>query len=259
MSHGPVRVVADAAEWMIENGAEVGRVQDASGELAQALGMKDCECFALPTGVILTITDGAGFTTTVVRRIPRRSLHLDRLAQLEQVIREASASPRPSGEGSSWSLGEVWLRLKEAAESPGYPWPVLVPASGLAAGGFALFFGGTEAEGLAAFLIGSLWALLRHFLDHPRVPAVFTTTLGAFLMVAATLGLARLVPGLGAAPPAIGCLMLLVPGLALVNALRDLVSGELVSSQARFSEVILTAAAVAVGASAALAWLGGGL
>jgi len=244
LTHGPVRVVADAAEWMIENGAEVARVQDASAELALALGMRETECFALPTGLILTLTDGAGFTSTVVRRIGRRSLHLERLTRIEAVVREASRE--------GWGLGEVWLRLKEAAGTAGYPAWVAVPASGLAAGSFTLFFGGGVWEGVAAFVVGALWAAARWVLDRPQVPPVFTTTLGSFLVVAGSLVEARWVPHLLAEPIATGALMLLVPGLALVNALRDLVAGELVSSQARMAEVLLTGAAVAVGATAAL-------
>lgn len=247
LTHGPVRVVADAAEWMIENGAEVARVQEASGQLSKVLGMQECECFALPTGVVLTLVDGAGFTSTVVRRIGRRSLHLDRLTRLEAVIEGAGSG--------GWSLGEVWLRLREAATGPGWPRWVALPASGLAAGGFALFFGGTLAEGAGAFAVGAGWAALRWVLDRPRVPPVFLTTLGAFAVVAGCQALSAVAP-VGSGTMATGALMLLVPGLALVNTLRDLVAGELVSGQARMAEVLLTGAAVAVGASAALALRG---
>ena len=250
LTHGPIRVVADAAAWMIENGAEVARVQEAAGELAEALGMKETECFALPTGVILTVVDGAGFTTTVVRRIHRRVLHLERLSLLEKGIVQARSE--------GWSLGEVWLRLKEAAAAPCYPWGVTWLASGLASGGFALFFGGNLWEGLATFALGVLWAAIRWILERPSIPQVFTTALGAFLVVAGSLVQSRVWPELNAQPIAVGALMLLVPGLALVNALRDLVAGELVSSQSRIAEVVLTGAAVAVGATAALAVRAGG-
>jgi len=244
LTHGPVRVVADAAAWMIENGAEIARVQEAAGELAEALGIRETECFALPTGVILTVVDGAGFSTTVVRRIHRRVLHLGRLALLEKGIRQAKRE--------GWTLGEAWLRLKEAAVAPVYPGWVTWLASGLAAGGFALFFEGNLFEGLGAFVLGVLWGVVRSGLDRPSIPPVFTTTLGAFLVVGGSLVEARIWPLLRTDPIAIGALMLLVPGLALVNALRDLVAGELVSSQSRFAEVLLTGAAVAVGATAAL-------
>ncbi len=251
LTHGPVRVVADVAAWMIENGAEVARVQEAAGELGEALGIRETECFALPTGVILTVVDGAGFSTTVVRRIHRRTLHLERLSLLEKGIRQARSE--------QWTLGEAWLKLGEAAGAPGYPGWVVWPASGLAAGGFALFFGGHLWEGLAALAVGSLWAVVRWVLDRPAIPSVFTTTLGAFLVVGGSLVEGRIWPFLRPDPIAIGGLMLLVPGLALVNALRDLVAGELVSSQSRIAEVVLTGAAVAVGATAALAVRAGGL
>jgi len=244
LTHGPVRVVADAAEWMLECGGDVSRVQAAAETLARSLGMREAECFALPTGVILTLVDGAGFTSTVVRRIGRRTVHLDRLAGLEAVIREAPEA--------RWGLGEVWLRLKEASGRPGRPAPVLWAASGLAAGGFALFFGGSAGEGAAAAVLGLAWGALRTLVDRPALPPALVSAAGAFLMVGAARLVSAAVPMVQTEPVAVGGLMLLVPGLALVNALRDLVAGELVSSQARLAEVVLTGASVAVGASLAL-------
>lgn len=244
LTHGPVRVVADAAEWMLQNGAEVARVQELTDDLARVVGMGESECFALPTGLMLTLTDGAGFTSTVVRRISRRSLHLERLNQLEEVVRRAGKE--------GWSLGELWLRLRDAAAAPGRPGWVALPASGLASGGFALFFGGALVDGAGAFVVGAAWAAIKWALDRPRVPPAFLTTVGAFLVVVASQLLAAVFPSLSPGSMSTGALMLLVPGLALVNALRDLVAGELVSSQARLAEVLLTGAAVAIGASAAL-------
>ena len=51
--------------------------------------------------------------------------------------------------------------------------------------------------------------------------------------------------------------MLLVPGLAITNAIRDTVAGDLVSGLARGAEAFLTAIAVAVGTGVVLSfWIG---
>ena len=41
--------------------------------------------------------------------------------------------------------------------------------------------------------------------------------------------------------------MLLIPGIALTNAIRDLFSGDLVSGLLRFAEALMLAATVALG------------
>lgn len=246
VTRGPARVVADGAVWLLENGADVARVQQAVEELGRATGMSESHAFALPTGVMLTVVDGAGFPTTLVRRVPRRQVRLDRLAHLEAVVAQAPSA--------GWPVGELWLRLREARDQPDLPTAVLALGSGLAAGGFCLFFGGSLQAGLVAAGLGALWELARRPLDRPGIPAAFVASAGAFVFTGAAQGAGIVLPAIDPAPLAIGLLMLLVPGLALVNALRDLMAGELVSSQARLAEVIWTAAAVAVGASAALAW-----
>ncbi len=244
MERSPIQMVANAAEWLIENGAEIARVKNDTEALARAAGMREAECFALPTGVIITVEDAEGKTTTVVRRIHQRVLHLERLNLLETCIREAVAQP---------TTAEILAKkLRSAAQAPGWGPAALIPASGLAAGGFALFYGGTLAEGGLALIFGLVWAVLKLFLDRPWIPGVFTTALGSFLAVGGSLLGADLFRPLSAEPVATGTLMLLVPGLALVQTLRDLVAGELVTAQSRFAEVLMTGAALAIGATVAL-------
>lgn len=54
----------------------------------------------------------------------------------------------------------------------------------------------------------------------------------------------------------ISSIMLLVPGLAITNAIRDTVAGDYVSGLSRGAEAFLTAVAIAVGIGTVLAvWL----
>ena len=50
----------------------------------------------------------------------------------------------------------------------------------------------------------------------------------------------------------IGVLMLLVPGVALTNAMRDLVAGDTYSGLSRTAEAILIATGIALGAAVGL-------
>ena len=45
----------------------------------------------------------------------------------------------------------------------------------------------------------------------------------------------------------IGNIMLLIPGLATVNALKDLISGEMITGLLRFSDALIQAIAIAIG------------
>ena len=45
----------------------------------------------------------------------------------------------------------------------------------------------------------------------------------------------------------IGNIMLLIPGLATVNALKDLISGEMMTGMLRLSDALIQAIAIAIG------------
>ena len=55
----------------------------------------------------------------------------------------------------------------------------------------------------------------------------------------------------------IGNIMLLIPGIALTNSLRDMISGDIMSGMLRFFDAILVAAAIAAGYILAARLLGG--
>ena len=57
----------------------------------------------------------------------------------------------------------------------------------------------------------------------------------------------------------IGNIMLLIPGIALTNSLRDMISGDIISGLLRFLDAILVAVAIAAGYILAARLLGGAL
>ena len=52
--------------------------------------------------------------------------------------------------------------------------------------------------------------------------------------------------------------MLLIPGVALTNSIRDIISGDIVSGMLRFIEAMVTALAIAAGYVIAALLMGGG-
>ena len=54
-----------------------------------------------------------------------------------------------------------------------------------------------------------------------------------------------------------GTLMILVPGIAITNSLRDIMGGDFVSGLSRMIEAILIAASIAIGVGVMMMILGG--
>ena len=76
--------------------------------------------------------------------------------------------------------------------------------------------------------------------------------------VAAFLSLALVKAGLGESVDVvtISTLMVLVPGVALTNAMREIMAGDIISGLSRAADSILTAAAIAIGSAAGLGIVG---
>ena len=114
----------------------------------------------------------------------------------------------------------------------------------LAAGGFAVFFGGGIADGVAAAVFAVVICLLQKRFGKTRI-----STAGSNLIIAG-LGvglLCELLPVLHMDKILIGDIMLLIPGIAMTNAIRNMLGGNTISGAVRLIESLVWAAALAGG------------
>ena len=121
----------------------------------------------------------------------------------------------------------------------------------IGAGGFGLFMGGTWVDGVCAGLCGLLAGIADNYLDSLKANQFFRTIASSFLMT--MLAYVFCAFGYARNPDAvtIGALMLLVPGLLFINAMRDIIYGDINSGVVRIVQVFLVAAALSLGTAAA--------
>ena len=81
-------------------------------------------------------------------------------------------------------------------------------------------------------------------------------TASSFAIAAAVFLLGSRVPGMNLDVVIISSIMPLVPGVAITNAVRDILQGDYMSGNARVLEAFLTAAGIAVGVGAGI-WFAG--
>ncbi len=136
-------------------------------------------------------------------------------------------------------------RIEEIEQASAPRFRVCV-GSVLAAGALAVFFGGTILDGAmaAAFAVG-IWLMQMYF-----APICTNNILFNFLCSFATgvlIGLAGHVLPIHEDKVMIGDIMLLIPGLALTNAVKDMFVGDTITGSLRLVESLLWAAAIACG------------
>ena len=122
----------------------------------------------------------------------------------------------------------------------------------LAAGGFAVFFGGTWRDGLAASILAFLFTLIDKNVSHSRMNRIAYCFLLSF--ISGMIAIFSVKSGIGENLDKImiGGIMLIIPGVALTNSVRDLLLGDVITGLLRLCESLLVAASVAAGFAVAL-------
>lgn len=246
--NGQILTIAlDVGEQLLECGGEVSRVEDTIQRICAGYGARRTDVFAITSSIVVTMHRGAD-SITQTRRITGSETDFGRMEALNALSRRICRE-RPD-------IGAVQEELKRIAQEREH-----TPASGLggyllASGAFAVFFGGSGKDGLCAALCG----VLIFFMDR-RVRCVWDSRLLYAMLCSFLAGLCALIfSRVGLCDHAdkvmIGDIMLLIPGIALTNALRDLFMGDTISGLLRLLEALLQAAAIACGFALAI-YLGG--
>ena len=239
----------DVGEGMLKNGGEVARVEDTIARICRAYGALHVEVFTIVSVINASIRMKDGSYSSQMRRVHTTGIDLSAVERLNRLSREVCHTRMP--------LSYFEAKIREAKGGRAYPKAVLAAAFALAASGFAVFFGGGVAEGLTAALGGLLLYLIDSYSGR-RINGHFKTVLSSFsACIVAALSAALF--GADGGTVIMGSIMLLVPGVALGVAMRDLLCGDIIAGSLKLLQALLTALMIAFGYILAVSIVGGGL
>ena len=207
-------------------GMPAHRFEETLGGVAQSLGL-EAQFFALPTGFMAWLRMGAQQQSLFLRS-DTGAPNLAKLSTLLEITDRVVAR--------KLDLHEASLLLRRALAAPNRwsdTWTLA--ATGLGSGAFATFFQASLRDTLAALGLGlALGFMVAKAQTRPRF-ANLVPTLGALLVSGLAVTLARF--GFGTSTPVITLagLILLIPGLAVVVAMNELGTGNLVSGTSRLT------------------------
>ena len=236
-------LATDVGYALAMHGAETFRVEESVTRILLAYGIES-EVFAIPNCLHVCIHPSPGQTMVRMKRIGDHGNDLDSVELFSGLSRRICVEKPDPAEANRW-LEETRRKQRR------YSLPVYLIAHFLAGFGFAFLFGGTFADGLCSGLCGLTVGLVNRLMQHLGANLFFRTIAAAFPMALLAYALQAL--GLAENPDAvtIGALMLLVPGLLITNAMRDIIYGDTNSGINRLVQVILIGVAIALGVAAA--------
>ena len=229
-----------AGETLLENGAEVFRVEQTMEIMARSFHLREFHVYVLTNGIFAS----AGTAEiSEVRNVPTRTTHLGRVAAVNQLSRQIAAG--------GITIDEAESRLVQAKCIPFPKDRVQLAAGPSGAFCFALIFGGTLRSALAAAVAGLAASAYLLFCGRHGVGGGFRTiSTAALITLCCILGCSLL--GTEASHAIIGTLMILTPGIAFTMGIRDFVQGDYLSGTIRMIDALLIAASIAIGAGLVL-------
>lgn len=238
-----IAFVVGLAEHLHAYGTTTQRLEAAIVGVAQRLRL-DCEPWTNPTGMILSFNDparppGVSDTTRVLRLAPGET-DLYRLCEADRIAEDVLAGRLGLAQGQA--------ALAALARPHGRSWQAMqVAGFGLTAAAVAALLRlpwlDIATAGATGLLIGGLVQLAA---PRPRLREAGDALAGLLAGFVAIL-VASFVGPLNQNTVIIASLIVLLPGLALTNAVNELSSGHLVSGTARFAGALTTVLKLTVG------------
>ncbi|MBQ7295752.1 MAG: threonine/serine exporter family protein [Clostridia bacterium] len=229
----------DLGKNMVKCGAEMNRVEETVIRIGYAYGMEKTEVFSIISVIYATVIDKDNRTQSQLRRIRSMSVNFEKLEKLNDLSRRICKN-KPDLDEARQELESICVPGKKfnIAVCLGYM---------LASASFAVFFGGNLLDAAASMPIAAMIYLMQSFIKTVGASRLFFTALESAVAGLAALVFVHFGFGNNADIIMIGDIMLLIPGLMLINSLREMLCGDMMSGLLRMLESVLLAMAIAVG------------
>lgn len=244
-----LKYAMEIGECMLVSGAGVSRVEDTISRICKAYGAKEANVFSITSSIVTTIEDEKGEILTQTKRIRSYKTDFTKLDELNQLSRYM-CKELPEEE-------EVKQKIAEIKKGKVVVFTEEVFTSAVIAAAWTSFYGGGITEGIIATIAGALVTILARYIrilapNEMVLNFLLSFFVASFAYISAKLGVTE-----DYGKIIIGNIMLLVPGVAFVNALRDMIGGDMMSGILRVCESVLLAVFLAAGSFMALVFLGG--
>ncbi|MFA9466711.1 MAG: threonine/serine exporter ThrE family protein [Velocimicrobium sp.] len=229
------------------NGADVSRVEQSIDYICEAYGAREINAFAIPSSIVVTISNDT-MSLTKTKRILKQQTNLDCVEKIAGLSRYICAA-KPT-------YLTIVMRMDEILATPRWNIKWQYVAHMLTGASFCIFFGGNFFDSLIAAAIGALLMSLNKLLEKINANNFFVTVICSFFAAFISGKMGVLFHGyFHTNAITIGDIMLLVPGLALANSMRDFIANDTMTGLSRITEALFVAIGVALGVACAMFFL----
>lgn len=241
-----VDMAMHAGKILLKNGGEIFRVEETIKRICGRFHVNHVDIFSMSHGIFVSAENENGEAYTKVNHVPLSSSHLGIVAEVNELSREISAG--------RVKLEEAEERLEKIEKIPPKKRWFQYMAAGLASGTFALMLGSSVPEAVAAFLIGFLSYVWVLFAGKHNLSKIIVNIVGGVIMTVLALAFMHMpfLPILTLDGMMVGAIMPMIPGVAFVNAIRDIADTDFLSGLVRMIDALLVFVYIAIGVGVTL-------
>lgn len=230
-----MQVATQAGHIMLENGAEIFRVEETMERITRHYGIDSGRFFVLSNGIL---TSG-GNRYSNVEFIPFKGAQLEKVVAVNRLSRAI--------EKGGCTIQEARERLAEIRNMKAKPFLEQVMGSAVGSGAFCAIFGGSLLDCAASFVAGLLLYVFVLLVSRKGMSKIVTNILGSIL--ATTLSVLFIRIGFGEHPGnmIIGSLIPLIPGVPFTNGIRDLANEDYIAGSTRMIDALTVFFCIAAG------------
>lgn len=235
-----VDLALEAGRILLKNGGEIFRVEETIRHICRRFHVA-VDIFTLSHGIFISAENGMEKVYTKVKHVPLSAPHLGIVTEVNDLSREISAG--------NIGLDEAARKLREIDQIPFKRSYFQVLAAGLGSSCFGFLLGASTLEGLMTFVIGCLLYMWVLFGKKHSISKILINIVGSVIITTLAL-VAMHIPfpiPLRLDGMIIGSIMPLVPGVAFVNAIRDIADSDFLSGTVRMIDAILVFVYIALG------------
>ena len=233
----------EAGHILLQNGAEISRVEETMERICRHYGVMTGEFFVLSNGIFTTAGHTSDKSFARVQHIPVKGARMDKVVAVNQLSREIE-------DGRYMRIEDVERKLAEINAMPPESMWKQVLASGIGSGFFCMLFGGGIRDSISAFFAGLLLFVFVLKLSMPYMSKIVGNLLGGMLVVLFSLSFYHMGLGTNLSYMISGSIMPLIPGIAFINGIRDIANGDYISGAVRLLDAVLVFLAIAIGMGA---------
>ncbi len=236
---------------ILQSGGTTNRVEAMMRKVCAGFGYPETESYVTPTGIFISVKDSTGAVGTSIKRIDNRRIDLGKITRVSRLVNclaDRKCPERDQGKG----LKELQRELNIIDNEEAWPGWLRYLCGGATSGFFCLLFGGAWMEFAIAVFIGIVVSLALKYLSKLAFNNFLLNALAAALIVILAKTIDLYIPYIRLDNIIIGGIMLLVPGLSITNAIRDTMSGDLVSGTARAVEALFITVGIVAGSGSML-------